>query len=200
MSGVAADSGFRFGLLAWRLVAARLFWLALIAMHIPALTAAVEGVLSTASPVIVVLRLIGLLLTVGFFAFKAAGGRVLPTRTKGWIAAAAFLALTGVAHAGLMPSGVSDSLGDATPTAVLVAGVVGVAATQRRRIARRLDALLDGLGSWIAAIGAAIGGGRGFGRRCWGAARHGGWDGGWLVSRDGVWVELLRGPPGWAAC
>jgi len=122
-------------------------WGGLLAMHGPAVVSA-TGTLLAEPTVLGVLRFVGLLATIAFFAFKACGGRVLPTRTRPWIATAAFLALTGIAHAGLLPAKAGDALAESAPAALVLAGTVAVAAN-RRRIIRRLELLTDSFRRWL---------------------------------------------------
>lgn len=136
---------------AGRGLAARIVWGGLLAMHGPAVVSA-SGAMLSEPTVLGALRLVGLLATIAFFAFKACGGRVLPTRTRPWIATAAFLALTGIAHAGLLPGNDGEALAESAPAALVLAGGVAVAA-QRRRIIHGVDLLTDFVRRWLGAFG-----------------------------------------------
>ncbi|MGP1345209.1 MAG: hypothetical protein ACTS3F_00895 [Phycisphaerales bacterium] len=127
---------------------ARAAWIALLAIHAPPLLATTTTLINEPS-LIAAGKLLALLLTIALFVYKALGRRILP-RCKTWHAAAAFAALTGIAHAGVIPQHATDLIDDTIPTTIVLATTATAIASQRRRIARGADKLIDRLRRWIA--------------------------------------------------
>jgi hypothetical protein len=178
-----------------RRTVARGFWCGLIAVHLPAAALASGRLLDLPVEELggAAVRLMGLLATLAFFVFKAAGGRVLPERTRRWFAIAAFAALTGVGHAALLPADAAGPLIDPASSALVIGTAVAVV-THRRRIVRRLTGLIDTferLSRWvIEALGLA------HSRRPRFALSLAAFGGGRWRGADGALRALVpRGPP-----